>query len=236
MNTSTPYSQALRIKRIYSKTTDFKYHCLKTTDFEYHLQELKERLVNQGYNKKSINQQFSKVITIDRNELLKKTRDKETQNKHPLQSACNRFLPNIGNIVRKHWNILNISRALQDFFQKEPITAFKRNRNLKELIESNCIKDGKVKRAKNSFTIGKCSSYLSKNDNLCCSHLTSTATFISQQTKKIEIDHRVSCKMSTLFTWWNAHYIINNMKEKQRLRLTLDWTIIEKFPKIEMQY
>ena len=184
MNTSTPYSQALRIKRIYSKTTDFKYHCLKTADFEYHLQELKKRLVNQGYNKKSINQQFSKVKTIDRNELLKKTLDKETQNKPPLLSACNRFLPNISNIVRKHWNILNISRALQDLFQKEPITVFKRNRNLKELIESNCIKNGKVKRAKNSFIIGKCSSYLSKNDNLCCSHLTSTATFISQQTKK----------------------------------------------------
>ena len=31
----------------------------------------KERLVNQGYNKKSIDQQFSVVKTIDRNELLK---------------------------------------------------------------------------------------------------------------------------------------------------------------------
>ena len=42
LKTSIPYSQSLIIKRI----------CSKTTDFEYHLQELKERLVNQGYNKK----------------------------------------------------------------------------------------------------------------------------------------------------------------------------------------
>ena len=42
--TNIPYSQALRINRI----------CSKTTDFEYHLQELRERLVNQFYNKKSI--------------------------------------------------------------------------------------------------------------------------------------------------------------------------------------
>ena len=61
LKTSVPYSQAFRIKSIFSKTTDF----------EYHLQEFKERLVNQGYNKKSVDQQFSKVKTIDRNELLK---------------------------------------------------------------------------------------------------------------------------------------------------------------------
>ena len=36
LKTSISYSQALRIKRI----------CSKTIDFEYHLQELKERLIN----------------------------------------------------------------------------------------------------------------------------------------------------------------------------------------------
>ena len=46
LKASIPFSQALRIKRI----------CLKTTDFEHQFQELKERLVNQGYNKKSIDQ------------------------------------------------------------------------------------------------------------------------------------------------------------------------------------
>ena len=44
---------------------------MKKTDFECHLQELKERLENKGYNKKSIDQQFSKVKTTNRNELLK---------------------------------------------------------------------------------------------------------------------------------------------------------------------
>ena len=160
------------------------------------MQELKERLVNQGYNKKSIDQKFSKVKTIDRNELLReKTHDKETKNKTPLVLTYNHFLPNISNIVRKHWNILNISRTLQGLFQEEPIMAFKRNRNLKELIRSNCIEHGKVKRAKNKFTIGKCSPCFSKTGNLCCSQLTSTMTFISQQTKReFKIYHKVNCK------------------------------------------
>ena len=61
LKTIISYSQALRIKRI----------CSKTTDFEHHLHELKERLVNQGYNKIAIDQQFSKFKTISRNELLK---------------------------------------------------------------------------------------------------------------------------------------------------------------------
>ena len=80
---------------------------------------------------KYINQQFSKVKTIDRNELLKeKTHDKEAQNKTPLVLTYNPFLPNISNIIRKHWNILNISRTLQGLFQVEQMTVFKRNRNL----------------------------------------------------------------------------------------------------------
>ena len=171
------------------------------------MQELKERPVNQGYNKKSIDQQFSKVKTIDRNELLKeKTHDKETQNKTPLVLTYNRFLPNISNIVQKHWNTLNISRTLQGLFQEGPTAAFKRNRNLKELIGSNFIENGKVKRAKNTFTIGKCSPCLSKAGNLCCCQLTSTMIFISQQTKrKFKIYHKVNCKSEYIIYFDGMH-------------------------------
>ena len=84
---------------------------------------------------------------------IDKAHDKETQNKTPLVLTYNRYFQNISYIVRKHWNILNISRTLKGLFQEEPFTAFKRNRNLKELIGSNCIEDEKVKRAKHKFTI-----------------------------------------------------------------------------------
>ena len=58
------------------------------------MQELKERLENQGCNKISIDKQFSVVKAIDRNELLKeKTHDKESQNKTPLVLTYNHFLP-----------------------------------------------------------------------------------------------------------------------------------------------
>ena len=54
----------------------------------------------------------------------------------------------MSNIVRKHRDILNIRRTLQGLFQEEPITAFKINKNLKQLIGSNCMENEKVKRAK----------------------------------------------------------------------------------------
>ena len=76
--------------------------------------------------------------------------------------------------------------------------AFKRNRNVKEIIGNNCVENGKVKRAKNTFTIGN-APHVYQGD-LCCSQLTSTATFISQQTKrKFKIYHIVNC---------NSEYVI----------------------------
>ena len=148
-----------------------------------------------------------KVKTIDRNELLKeKTCDRETQNKTPLVLTYNSLLPNINNLVWKHWNVLNISRALQVFFQDEPILAFKKNRNPKKIIGSNCIENGKVKRTKIIFTIAKCSPCLSKTGNLYCSQLPSTMTFISQQTKgKFKIFHKVNCIKLTV------HYLRDGM-------------------------
>ena len=88
--------------------------------------------------------------------------------KTPLVLTYNRFLPNISNNVQNHWSTLYISTTLQGLFQEESVVAFRRKRNLKGLIGSNCIENGKVKRAKNTFTIGTCSPCLSKIGNLCC--------------------------------------------------------------------
>ena len=54
-------------------------------------------------------------------------------------------------------------------------------------MESNCIENGKVKRAKNTFTIGKCCPCLSKIGHFCCSQLTSRTTIISQKKKGLNL-------------------------------------------------
>ena len=81
------------------------------------------------------------------------------------------------------------------------------NRNLKEITGNNCLENGKVKGAKNTFTVGKYSPCLSWTGNLCCSQLTLKTTFTSQQTKrKFKMYYKVNfmpqniSKPSALFT------------------------------------
>ena len=114
--------------------------------------------------------------------------------------------------------------------------AFKRNRNLKELIGSNCIKLGKLKPAKNTSTIGKYLPCLSKTDNLCCNQLTSTMTFTSQQTKrKFKIYHKINFKSEYLIylmgcTLSNKQYV---GKAETTFTIRLN---IKKIPKTQTQY
>ena len=116
MKTSSPYSQALRIKRT----------CSKTTDVEFQLHELKERLVNPGYNKKSIDQQFSKGKTIDRNELQKeKTHDKEAQNKTPLVLTDNRFFPKLATLFKSIGIYLILAEHLNGYSKKNQLRLLK---------------------------------------------------------------------------------------------------------------
>ena len=37
-------------------------------------------------------------------------------------------------IINKHWNVLQINPKLQETFQNNPSVAFKRNKNLQEII------------------------------------------------------------------------------------------------------
>ena len=82
------------------------------------------------------------------------------------------------------------------------ITAFKRNRNLKQLTGSNCIENGKVKRAKNTFTIGNCSkipkSKNTENPNaiLACRHVQQQGHNFNNHSKFIIIDELANTSSS----------------------------------------
>ena len=79
---------------------------------------------------------------MHKKELLKErdnTTSKET--KIPQILTYCQSLPNISKVVR---NILSINKAFKEIFQNELVTAFRRNKNLKELIGSNKIEPNKV--------------------------------------------------------------------------------------------
>ena len=66
----------------------------------------------------------------------------------PFLVTYNPVLPNIKEIINKHWNILSINRSFKETYNNvQPMVAFRENVNLKQLIGIN-----KIKSSQNVFT------------------------------------------------------------------------------------
>ena len=78
---------------------------------------------------------------MDRKELVKE--------RIPLVSTYSWSLPNISRVAHKHGNILSINKLFKKNFQNEPLTAFRCNKKLKELICISKMEYNIVKRHSN---------------------------------------------------------------------------------------
>ena len=159
MVNSIPFSQALRLQKI----------CSKTSQLNKHLNELKESFINRGYNENFLTDQFSRISEVTMEALLTLKRETANKPRPPLILKFNRTPPNIKGIIDKHWHLLQISPKLRNTFQEKPIIAYKRNRNLKEIIGINKVLNNKViqkKRAEKQHLF--CSPCYTRSDKLCC--------------------------------------------------------------------
>ena len=95
------------------------------------------------------------VYLTESNLLRKKTHEKKSD-RIPLLILYNRFLPNIIKNIRKNWNIVQINENFKEIFKNEPITAFKRNKNIPEIIGTHWIENGGVKKDLKVLKEGKC--------------------------------------------------------------------------------
>ena len=95
----------------------------------------------------------------------------------------------------KHWHLLHINPNLPEIFQSPPILAFHQNKNLRDIIATKLIENGKVKRQFTNKIQGKCTPCLANNKTLCCKQVVHTTTFRSNQTNRIfKIYHNLNCK------------------------------------------
>ena len=54
------------------------------------------------------------------------------------------MLPNIKEIINKHWNILHIDSSFKEIFNNlQPMISFRKNTRLKQLIGTNTIRNTK---------------------------------------------------------------------------------------------
>ena len=123
---SIPYSQALRIKRI----------CSTFEEYRKHSQGLIKRFET-GYDESTVRKQIERVDHLDRSLLLKNCKPKR-KDSIPFSVTYNSVLPNIKEIINKHWQILNIDSSFKEIFNSSQLMiAFLKNTSLKQLIGTN---------------------------------------------------------------------------------------------------
>jgi len=177
--TSIPYSQFLRLKRIVSNPDTLKRR----------MKEYIEYFVNSGYSRAKLEQTVRKILTDERpSPRLPKTSD-ENRNTVRFITTYNKAMPNINNIVQKHWNIVHTNERCRNALKSEPQTVYKRSQNLSDILVRAKFRKGEAKNPfnvpKNVTRCGKCS---------WCKHITEGPTFKSYTTgREYKIYHEMNC-------------------------------------------
>ena len=159
---SIAYSQALRIRRI----------CSEDSEFMVHTNKLVERLIERGYDKSAVQEQITKVYEMSRNSLLA-TKEKQPITNNILSVTYNKNLPNLREAIDNNWNILSINSTIAPLFTQKPIIAFRRNRNLQQLLCKHKLQNNKpiIKKEKK---IGRCRPCFSRANNMCYKQIADT--------------------------------------------------------------
>ena len=159
---------------------------------------MKQSFLERGYEENILKDEIDEVENIDRKDLLRK-KEKYIKDRIPCLITYNRKLPVMHKILNKHWNVLQISPELHETFQNNPLVAFKRNKNLQEIIVGHTIKNGKVFKAHSKNIKGKCEPCNTNKPSLCCKQIIDSSTFQSYQTKQLyTILHKLNCKSKVI--------------------------------------
>ena len=94
----------------------------------------------------------------------------------------------------KHWHLLHINPNVAEIFQSSPILAFRRNKNLRDIIGTKLIENGKVKRNFTNKIQGKCTPCLANNRTLCCKQVVHRLVRSNQTNRIFQIYQNLNCK------------------------------------------
>ena len=129
-----PYSLAYRLLRI----------CSKPEVFQQRLLELKDDLVSRSYHIKVIEQAFDRIKGISRSEALKRVEHKKDSDREPLVVTYHPNLPPLHKLIKKHHSVMiKEDMRLQRCFKEPSIVAFKRSKNLRDLLVRAKVSKGK---------------------------------------------------------------------------------------------
>ena len=123
---------------IYSQAQLVRYRRLTTHDGDFFnkLGKLGTTLMTRGYKDKDIIKQFKRVIDRTQEDILRTqaTKTNTTQKYHHFVIAYHTDLRNIRNIPNIHWPKIQTDAQLNTLWQKNPFTAYRRGKNLKDVL------------------------------------------------------------------------------------------------------
>ena len=152
------------------------------------LQELKNDLISRGYKAKIIDDAFKKVQAISREDALKRV-EKKKSDREVLAVTFHPSLPPISAILRKHWKVMiDDSPSLGKCFQTQSIVAYRRNKNLRDLLVKATIPNRKSERPTGGFHQCTRTSCI-----LCAMSLTTTSHKDYKTGKQWKITRNLTC-------------------------------------------
>ena len=120
---SIAYSQALRMRRI----------CSRPTDYHRHVEELKENLIKRGHDGERVILGIERATGVSREQSLT-PRTKESEQVTPLVVTFHPDLPHLTRILRDHQCVIDISPRLKGALPKCPLVAYRRPPNLRDIL------------------------------------------------------------------------------------------------------
>jgi hypothetical protein len=169
-----PYGLAIRAKRINSDQTTYVID----------RNNIKSRLISRGHDPRQVEKELKKADKVDRKHLLD-YRQKKQNERVPMVMTYQRQLPEVGRIIRDRMNILYKSDRLRTVFPEPSICAFKRNRNLQDILVHNKLR--KNQQSGNTGTT-KCGKKCA-----VCPYILETDCVEDKAGRKMTVRDRMSC-------------------------------------------
>ena len=179
-----PYGQFLRARKI----------CSNQQDANEAIEEIAKKLHDKGYPTKETNEQREKAKKVPREALLQ-DRPKTSSSRTPFTTTYHRHLPPVQRAINKHWHLLHTHPELSPTFTERPVLAFRKNKNLRQILGQVHISRGKKTLPKKPTKRKGCTPCLTDPKNKCCRQIAATKHFTSDTTgETFDIQHQLNCR------------------------------------------
>uniref|UniRef100_A0A8C5QIP1 Reverse transcriptase domain-containing protein n=1 Tax=Leptobrachium leishanense TaxID=445787 RepID=A0A8C5QIP1_9ANUR len=121
-----PYGQFLYARRNTSNTKDY----------DKRSNQLIQDFSKRGYTRNTLTGFQQKARSFQQHELLK-PKLRATQSRLPCVTTYSAISPKVRHIINKHWSILQTDRKISNLFKEKPLMAYKRSRNIADILTKN---------------------------------------------------------------------------------------------------